>query len=201
LITVGRLDDGKNHQLIISAFAKIRENLEIQKALKNRKLQLFILGSGELESKLQEQIESLNLEDSVYLLGFDSNPYKYLMRSHIFVFASLFEGFPNVLVEALSCDLPIISTDCKSGPREILAPSTVLKNKNKKILIKNSNNGIDIEDYGILTDLNNIESLNLALETLILNENLRKKYREKAKKRALEFDKNQILETYLNIIK
>jgi N-acetylgalactosamine-N,N'-diacetylbacillosaminyl-diphospho-undecaprenol 4-alpha-N-acetylgalactosaminyltransferase len=196
LITVGRLDSGKNHQLIISAFAKIMSDDEVTNFIKqkNKKLNLIILGSGELKLNLKEQIKKLNLEKNIFLLGFDSNPYKYMSKSDIFVFASLYEGFPNVLVEALSCQLPIISTDCKSGPREILAP-------NNKIIPEKLKNGINIERHGFLTDLNNLDSLFTAIKTMILNEELRTNFHKNSQKRAEDFNKNRIFESYLEIIR
>ncbi len=86
---MGRLDEGKNHQLLIRAMVEVEGNL-------------YIIGDGTLKEKLQELIESLNLEDRVYLVGKDKNPYRYMARADIFLFSSNREGFPNVLVEALA---------------------------------------------------------------------------------------------------
>ena len=113
-ISVGRLDRGKNHRLLIEAFSMLEDTAT----------QLIILGEGVEREGLQRYIRSLSLQERVFLLGFDRNPYQYLIRSDLFVFTSRYEGFPNVLVESLACGLPVISTDCKSGPREILAPET-----------------------------------------------------------------------------
>ena len=66
----------------------------------------------------------LNLENNIKLVGFVNNPYDYMKKSDIFVFPSLYEGLGNSILEALACGLPIISSDCECGPREILSPKT-----------------------------------------------------------------------------
>lgn len=116
IITVGRLTHLKGHWHLIRAFKKINDN--------NKNFKLVILGEGEFRDYLQNLIKSLGLTDSVYLLGFKTNPYKYINNSSVFVLPSLSEGFPNALAEAMACGIPVISSDCKSGPREILAPGT-----------------------------------------------------------------------------
>lgn len=83
-------------------------------------IQLVILGQGVYYNKLEKLVQSLNLKECVHLMGAKSNPYKYMYNADIFVLTSLYEGFPNVLVEAMSVGLPIVSVDCKSGPRELL---------------------------------------------------------------------------------
>ena len=136
-ITIGRLDKGKNHQLLI-------------KAMQNINAKLYIIGDGILKNELKNQIKKLNLENKIFLLGRQKNPYKILSKADCFVFSTNYEGFPNVLLEALACELPIISTDCPSGPREILAPDT---NFTKQI------NDIEIAKYGILTPVGDTEKM------------------------------------------
>jgi len=104
-ITIGRLQKQKNHSLLI-------------KAMQTIDAKLYIIGDGELKEELQNQIKELGLIDRVFLLGRQENPYKYLSKADCFIFSSNYEGFPNVILEALACELPIISTDCASGPRE-----------------------------------------------------------------------------------
>ncbi len=178
-ITIGRLDEGKNHKLLIDAIREIDANL-------------YIIGDGVLRDDLVEHIINLGLEDRVFMLGKEKNPYKYLSKADSFVFASNREGFPNVLVEALACGLPIISTDCKSGPREILAPDT---NENFQL-----NRKIEIAKYGILTPINSINKIREAMRTIIDNKKLREEYRKKAKERAMEFNKNRIIDKFIDII-
>ena len=107
-ITIGRLDAGKNHTMLIKAFAKL-----------DFTAQLIIIGEGELKKELLTLIKKLDLDDKVFLLGYKSNPYKYLSKSDCFVFTSNYESFGIVLLEAMACNLPIIATASK-GPIEIL---------------------------------------------------------------------------------
>jgi len=122
-INIGRLMEPKGQWFLIRSFKKVIEKYSNAK--------LIILGEGKLREKLQELINKLNLQNNVYLLGRQKNPYKFLRHSDCFVFSSLWEGFPNVLVEALSLNLPIISTDCKTGSREILCPELDIGNEVK----------------------------------------------------------------------
>jgi len=85
---------------------------------------LFIIGKGRLKKYLKRLISDLGLQNNVFIIGFQKNPYKFMFRANIYVSTSLWEGFGNTILEAMACGLPIISTDCKSGPREILAPGT-----------------------------------------------------------------------------
>jgi len=178
-ITVGRLDKGKNHKLMIDAFSK----------LENSSTQLIILGEGIEREALEEQIRTLYLTNRVFLLGFDSNPYKYFSKSNVFLFTSLYEGFPNVLVEALSCGLPVISTDCKSGPREILAPHTDISFQLKE--------GVEITDYGFLVPINSDIALIKAMNELCQN---KKNYDNVAKQRATFFEKSKIVNDFIDIL-
>src|SRR5699024_8610586 len=114
IITSGRLSNQKGQWHLIRAFSKVKEKIP--------NAQLVILGKGDLKSKLIDITYKLKLENSIHLLGFQSNPFKYIAEADIFVLPSLYEGFPNALCEAMACGLPVISTDCQSGPREILEP-------------------------------------------------------------------------------
>lgn len=178
-ITIGRMDTGKNHKLLISGIKKINAKL-------------YIIGDGELKEEIQKQITYLKLEKKVFLLGKQSNPYKYLAKADCFVFGSNHEGFPNVLLEALACELPVISTDCQSGPREILAPSTDINFQLQ--------NNIELAEYGILTPVENIEKLTEAMNLIIHNKKLRDDYKEKASKRANDFRLENIIKQYKNML-
>ncbi len=88
--------------------------------LKEKEIKLLILGDGPLREKLERQIQSLNLCNNIALLGYKDNPYPYYALADIFVLSSLVEGLPNVLVEAMMCGCTPVSTDCPTGPREVL---------------------------------------------------------------------------------
>lgn len=135
IINMGSLSEQKGQWHLIRAFKKVKE--EIKDA------QLVILGKGELEEFLKKLANDLGLRNSVHFLGFQDNPFKYITSSDLYVFPSLFEGFPNALCEAMVCKIPVISSDCKSGPREILAPD-------KDKLKENQINEIEYVKYGIL---------------------------------------------------
>jgi glycosyltransferase involved in cell wall biosynthesis len=79
-----------------------------------------ILGEGAERKSLEALIKELGVVDDVRLLGFQKNPYTYMSRAAAFVLSSIYEGFPNVLLEALACACPIVSTDCPNGPAELL---------------------------------------------------------------------------------
>jgi glycosyltransferase involved in cell wall biosynthesis len=94
--------------------------LAMNELLKTRQVKLIILGDGPLRAELQSLIERLDLTSSVKLIGYVENPLKYFSRSDIFVLSSHVEGMPNVLVEAMMCGCTPVSTDCPTGPRELL---------------------------------------------------------------------------------
>lgn len=111
LLSVGRLTEQKNFPGLIKAFARVR---------KEKPARLMILGEGRLRPDLEELVERLNLTEDVALPGFVENPYQYMSRASVFVLSSTWEGLPTVLIEALAVGVPVVATDCKSGPDEIL---------------------------------------------------------------------------------
>jgi N-acetylgalactosamine-N,N'-diacetylbacillosaminyl-diphospho-undecaprenol 4-alpha-N-acetylgalactosaminyltransferase len=169
-ISVGGLRREKNYELLIEAFYKI----------KDLDCKLILIGKGDQENKLKEKVKYLELENRIIFQGFDNNPFKYLSKANCFVLSSNFEGFPNSMQEALACNLPVISTDCQSGPREILASETDIN----KIL----ENDIEILKYGILVPVNNADQLARAMRLIYNDNNLQKNLREKASERAKDFD-------------
>lgn len=114
IIGIGRLCKDKDFENLIKAFFIFKQH---------HKAKLIILGDGEERQRLEQLVKSLNLSLDVDLPGFVDNPYKYLSRSKLFVLSSRCEGLPTVLVEALALGLNVVSTDCESGPREILCGS------------------------------------------------------------------------------
>jgi glycosyltransferase involved in cell wall biosynthesis len=112
VLAVGRLTKQKAFDVLLQAFAK---------ATRNCTARLMILGEGEERLKLEALVKDLGLAGVVSLPGFLPNPYAFMAHAAVFVLSSRWEGLPTVMVEALAVGLPIISTDCPSGPREILS--------------------------------------------------------------------------------
>jgi glycosyltransferase involved in cell wall biosynthesis len=111
LVAAGRLASWKGFDVLIRAMKIL---------LQNRPARLIILGDGPLRSELQALINELGLSEVVTLLGYVENPLKYFARANVFVLSSHVEGLPNVLVEAMMCGCTAVSTDCPTGPREVL---------------------------------------------------------------------------------
>lgn len=112
ILGIGRLTEAKDFSTLISAFALLR---------KSTAARLMILGEGQDRTKLENLIIELGLsKDEVSLPGFVDNPYTYIGHCGAFVLSSKWEGLPSVLIEAIICGAPVISTDCPSGPKEIL---------------------------------------------------------------------------------
>ncbi|MBI87373.1 MAG: hypothetical protein CMG63_04750 [Candidatus Marinimicrobia bacterium] len=124
LLGIGRLHEQKNFELLINAFSKTKAR---------ERAKLLILGDGHMKKQLQKMVRELNLESKVYLMGQRDNIVDYYIQSKIFILSSIYEGFPNVLVEALANQCPIISTNCPTGPSEII------NNYKNGILVENGN--------------------------------------------------------------
>ncbi|MEE9378485.1 MAG: glycosyltransferase [Candidatus Lokiarchaeia archaeon] len=169
-ITIGRLIDLKGHKHLIEAYSEVKKELSHSK--------LIIIGEGPLREELKCQIKLKGLEDDVFLLGMKKNPYKYLAKSDIFVLSSKRESFPNVLLEALACGLPIISTDCETGPREILGGGK----------------------YGLLVNVLDNEDLKKKMVYLSKNKKVMVKFSNLSLKRAEYFNLNKIIDIWINTI-
>lgn len=176
IVTVGRLQVVKNHKFLVEAVATFKN------------VRLYIFGEGELRQDLENQIKELNLGNQVFLMGFESNPFQYLKSADFFIFGSIHEGFPNVLMEAMSCGLPILTTNCKSGPDEIME-------------LKNSKtNDIMITDYGILTPVNDLELMRKGLAYCLEHPEYLERCRIRVIERIQDFKRKPILEAYTNVI-
>ncbi len=188
IINIGRLTEQKGQIYLIRSFKYVIEKLP--------NARLVILGEGELRRILEEEIEKLNLQNYIILLGFKKNPYKYLARSKLFVFSSLWEGFGNSIVEALICKTPVISTNCKYGPAEILCEKDIKEDEKNIIYGK----------WGVLTPdivLYKEEAekkLAEAIISLLEDKKLYKYYKENAFNRALDFSREKILKRFEEVI-
>jgi N-acetylgalactosamine-N,N'-diacetylbacillosaminyl-diphospho-undecaprenol 4-alpha-N-acetylgalactosaminyltransferase len=173
-INVGGFRKEKNHLLLLQAFF----------IMKNLPCKLLIVGGGIMEDELKQKVYDFGMNDKVIFCGWDNNPFKYVSRSNCFVLSSDVEGFPNVLIEALACGRAVISTDCSSGPRELLAPSTDLHHK--------AINNYEVGEYGMLTPVNDVIALAAAMKKMYEDAGLRSQFEEKAKTRAQQFDVDEI---------
>jgi len=137
-------------------------------------------------------------------LGYKKNPFKYIGRSTIFAFPSLFEGFPNALCEAMACGVPVISSDCKSGPREILAPDTDIEQQVK---------GIEYAKHGILLpvcDGNYYDAempltseerlLQRTIIKILSNKKMKEEYKTKSKEGVNRFQSDIVIKQWEKLI-
>jgi glycosyltransferase involved in cell wall biosynthesis len=111
IVNMGRLVPQKDQATLIKAFALLRAH---------RPCRLMILGDGPERSKLMHLARELNVMDDIFMPGFVTNPFSFMATAKVFVLSSAWEGLPGALIEALACGLPVVSTDCPSGPAEIL---------------------------------------------------------------------------------
>lgn len=115
LVAVGRLDPQKDYATLLSACKTLKE--------KGINFSLAILGEGKLKDQLTEQIRQDGLDEHVFLLGYIKNPYPYIANSQYLISSSLYEGFSNVIIEALCLGTPVIATDCPGGNKETIYPN------------------------------------------------------------------------------
>lgn len=163
ILAAGRLKAQKDHSTLIRAFAKLPIALNAK---------LTILGEGGLQTELERLVRQLGLQDRVAMPGFVVDIYPWYCSADLFVLSSKWEGFGNVIVEALECGIPVVSTDCQSGPAEIL---------------ENGHYGrlVPVRDVDALADAM-IASLNEAPD------------RESLMNRARDFSVERISDEYLN---
>lgn len=113
IVSMGRLTEVKGFDLLLKAFHKLKDEFHAE-------WHLAILGEGVKRDDLVAMVKSLGMEKDVWMPGRVRQPERYLQNAAIFVMSSRHEGFPNALLEAMACGLPVISFDCPSGPREII---------------------------------------------------------------------------------
>lgn len=180
-INVARLEPQKNQALLLKAFAKIQD----------KDCCLIILGIGYLDETLKNLASALEIENRIRFEGFQKDVNWYLARSDCFVFSSDYEGLGNVIIEALQAELPVISTDCPSGPREILAPDS-----DSGALITT---GIEYAPFGVLTPVGKVDELATAMQRMMEDEDMRNNYRNLARPRSNDFDLKKTTKKYFDL--
>ncbi len=191
VVTMGRMNWQKGQWHLIRAFAALHEQFP--------DLQLVILGEGKLEKDLKELSKQLGVAAFVHFPGFQKNPYPFIKNAKMFVLPSLVEGFPNALVEAMALGIPVIATDCHSGPREILAPDdsngfvnylAVDPDRYYGVLVP-VDQAIDTNDQSSLS----VEEIYLADSIKLLLQDTEKynSFADQAFRRSNSFDINQVV--------
>ena len=191
-VYVGRLIKKKGHENLLDIFEKVVAVYE--------RAGLLLLGDGPLMEELIAKRRKLNIENNVLFLGNCNPPYPYMARAKLFVGVSFNEGFPNALMEAMACGIPVMHTACPTGPREILQREY---NERKIERVEFTDYGVLMPDLGKLTDLEKEVMEKDIVEVwveFLKNEELRKQYALLAKKRAGDYSYQRCIERYRNII-
>lgn len=171
----------KGQRMILEAFA----------ALEDKDSQLMFAGVGKLEEDVRRRAADLGLTGRVTFLGHLKNPFRYLAAADCFVFGSDFEGFPNAMLEAIACGLPVVSTDCLTGPREILHARAGGAEP-----VKNAT----ACDCGILVPLNDPVTMSAAMQRMQEDGPFREACAAAAIERSKDYDKPKIIEEFIEIV-
>lgn len=192
IVAMGRLNKQKGFEYLLKAYSLIDKINS----------QMIILGDGELKEDLQNVAREQNVSDRVIFMGGVGNPFKYIAKADVFVMSSLFEGFPNALVEAMACRVPVISTDCVSGPREILYDEPNFLQKATSI--EYADYGVLVPEFDDLGDDNTNESkykiMSEIIERFLVDDDLRERYAQKAIERANYFTLEKSVQGFSDVI-
>lgn len=165
LTACGRLTIQKNYPMLLRSIKAVSTEIAVR---------VIVLGEGEKRTELEAYAKKLGIHNNVAFLGFQKNPFKFMANSDLFVSSSLWEGFSNVLIEAMTCGIPVISTNCPSGPNEIITH----------------------EANGLLVPVNDKNAMAEAILRLLKDEPLRKNLAEAGRKRAEDFRVEKIVKKY-----
>jgi len=186
LVAAGRFEKVKRYCDLIEALELLKES--------GVDIELILLGEGPEKEHLIGLAARLGLQDAVHFPGRVMNPFKYISRADLLVSASEYEGFSNVIVEALICGTPVVSSDCASGPREILAPGSA---EGRKL----NPGDIELAEFGVLVPVGDPEAMSRAIETMLFDQSLMENYAAKGLRRAMDFDKKVIAGKYIKGMK
>ncbi len=169
ILSVGRLSKEKGFEYLLKAFSLLKERSNAR---------LVILGEGKEEANLKKLSKELGIDKQVLFLGFKDNPYKYMKRSTIFVFPSLYESFGIAMVEAMSCGVPVIATKSYVGIEDI----------------------IEHEKTGLLLPVADENALAESMFRLLNDEELRRSLSMEAKKKVENFSIDKITKKYKKVL-
>lgn len=169
IVAAGRLAEAKNYPLMIAAFATLRQQMPAR---------LCILGQGELDAEVRQLIAASGLSGSVSLAGFQANPWKYIAKADVFLLTSRYEGFGNVLIEAMALAVPVVAT-ASAGTRDIV------------------DHGVD----GLLVDSHTPEAVAAALRRVLENRDLRASLSSQAAASAEQFSAPRVIARYDQVLK
>jgi glycosyltransferase involved in cell wall biosynthesis len=169
IVTACRLNAQKDFSTLLRAFKEVRDKMEAR---------LIIVGDGELRDEIIRNARDLGIENNVIITGFQKNPFPFFKRGDVFVLSSFFEGLPTVVVEALALGVPVVSSDCQSGPGEI---------------IQNGVNGflVPVQDYHGMAD---------AIIRILTDEKIRNEFVLRGKQRAEFFNAQTMSEDFGKLI-
>ncbi len=170
ILAVGNLSKAKNYPLLLESF-----NILLNR---RKNINLIILGKGEMEAELKKQAESLEISDFVNFLGYVDNPYKFMAASTCYVLSSKWEGFPNSLIEAMYVNGHVVSTNCPTGPSEIIT------------------DGVD----GILCEPDNPHQLARAIERMCFDNEFRSFVFANSRRKIINFSENKMIEKYRELL-
>ena len=177
-------DKSKIRLLSVSRFTKRKDLITLLKAFNiinrnHQNIELILIGYGSDLNRIKEYIQRHNLKDKIFLISYKDNPYPYFLISDLYIMPSLYEGCPNSIIEATALNLPVISSNCNTGPSEIL-----LNGKG-----------------GLIFKKKNHLQLASKIELFTKNKKIFMKKMLIAKKNIFRFDEKRILKEYMNILR
>lgn len=191
IVSMGRLEHVKGYRHLLNSIKIAIEKIP--------NLQLILIGEGKERESLERHATKLGIKDNIIFTGFQSNPYRYLSKADLYVLSSINEGFPNALVEAMICGLPVIATDCKTGPREILTEKYEDRVSNE---IEHCEYGVlvppFISDFSYEPDKEKL--LSNAIVEMLTNNKLYNYYRKQSNYRSKAFSVESYRKKIIDII-
>jgi glycosyltransferase involved in cell wall biosynthesis len=169
VLAAGRLVRHKGYSDLLRGFALLTEKIPAR---------LIILGEGPLRKEFEALGGKLNIADKIDWLGFQLNPFAFISRADLFVLSSLYEGFGIVLLEAMACGTPVVSTDCQSGPREVLADG----------------------EAGLLVPVGDPHALAASMWRVLTDSSLAKRLKQAGKEQAEIFSIDNIADRFLELV-